>query len=510
MARQSHNTQFTEDGLYRLGLVHQPFGDSIPAYEDTTHATQLNVAISLLQGGERVLLIRGEAGLGKTTFLNQIARQDVPVMKPVLVPGTSEIDLETLCAELAMTEEGPSAAPPDLDRAINHIRGSRRAGNRPALLIDDAHRLPPRTVRDLLELWMELCDKGEGFGLVLALDPDRDQPWSGSRPERLPKGRVHVINLYPLTESQTADYLEHRLTAAGADSGLLGNAEKKVIHERSAGHPHRIHEAAFEMLAERLAERQDDLPSANPVSLKKRRRGGALARMGAAAGIGAVVAGGGAAWYLLVHFDPQPPTPALDIADQSPSAQQSADEESGAPGTGDNDPLPPPADKNSPFGLVLPQRYTFTRDTPPERLAEAPVEEEAIEHIEPSPVADATVEEAERPQPAADDTEAADETEDVLPGHQWVRSQDGSRLTVQLLAASNPDTLVSYAARHGMREQTELVRTERQGEDWYLLLYGSHESRAEARSAIDRLSLELREQGPWVRSLASVQQTLTD
>ncbi len=511
MARQSDNMQFTEDGLYRLGLVHQPFGEALPPYEDTTHATQLNVAISLLQGGERVLMIRGEAGLGKTTFLNQIVRQEIPVMQPVLVRAGPETDLEALCAALVREDE-PAAAKGgalELDRTIAQIRGSRRSGNRPALLIDDAHRLNPRTVRELLELWLELCEKGEGFGLVMAVDPTQDQPWAGERPERLPKGRFHVVHLYPLTEQQTGDYLEHRLTEAGGDPGLLSDAEKRVVYERSGGDPRRIHEAAFDLLSERLTHRDDPSPTPPAAPRARPRKGGLLLRLSVAAGLGAVVAGAGAFWWLSTYLDPGPADPVLEItAQERPTPATTVDSDPaaarGAP------------EEDSPFGLVLPERYTFSREAPPERFQTDEPTEMPLETVDPPATAEAEDETTEEPKTPPVEIAAPElepeppAVEPALPGHQWVRGQDGSRFTVQILAASNPDTLRAYSTRHGIDGRTELVRTERQGADWYVLLYGSHATRGEAREAIDTLPSALREQGPWVRSLASVQQSLVD
>ncbi|MBK1725885.1 AAA family ATPase, partial [Halorhodospira neutriphila] len=265
MARHSSddNLQFPPEALYRLGLTQQPFSDPPPStYEDLTRATQLNVTLSLLQSGERIVLVRGGAGLGKSTFLRRLAERQPPGLQVARLTGGPGLGTAALWSTLAAAAEGgdPGAAPENRDHAANHVRGARRGGMRPALLIDDADRLAPAVVDELLGLWRELDELEEGFALVLAVDPERPAPWGPEQPASLPEERVHTTNLYPLTEEQTGEYLEHRLTAAGAEPGLLTAAEKSAIYEAAGGHPGRTHAEAYRALANRLGPARQGRP----------------------------------------------------------------------------------------------------------------------------------------------------------------------------------------------------------------------------------------------------------
>lgn len=75
MSDQAFKAILPPASLHRLGLLEQPFGDRPhgPAiFEDAAYRTQVNVALNLLQTGERVLLVRGGPGLGKSTFLRKL------------------------------------------------------------------------------------------------------------------------------------------------------------------------------------------------------------------------------------------------------------------------------------------------------------------------------------------------------------------------------------------------------------------------------------------------------
>ena len=48
------------------------------------------------------------------------------------------------------------------------------------------------------------------------------------------------------------------------------------------------------------------------------------------------------------------------------------------------------------------------------------------------------------------------------------------------------------------------------GNDWYCLLYGAYADYGQAKQALNALPSQLRRSGPWVRTLASVQKSITE
>ncbi len=556
MARDaSENLQFPPEALYRLGLTQQPFTDPPPStYEDLTRATQLNVTLSLLQSGERIVLVRGSAGLGKSTFLRRLAERQPPGLQIARLTGGPQISAAALWRTLAAAAEGgdPSAAPENRDHAANHVRGARRGGLRPALLIDDADRLAPAVAGELLDLWRELDELEEGFALALAVDPERPPPWGPGQPASLPEERVHTTNLHPLTEEQTGEYLEHRLTAAGAEPGLLTAAEKSAIHEAAGGHPERIHAEAHKALADRLGS-----TSPGRTGRKRGRRRPALAGRGRKAALwggaaAAVALSGAAAWALAGVLGPllSSDSDRLEVSSNPEPQQAEAGSTEAQQGSSAEDESA--ADEETPYGLDLPGRYSFE---PLDEAEEAASEERSLELLNPEsgrPETPAPEEgdddeaeggeeaaaEEEEAQPAEtnegedngdegnednEDKDSGDEdqarSEDEGEGgdkdepseaRRWLDDRPADHYTIQLLAATQRDTVLRFAQEHGPAEAARLLETERKGESWYVLLHGDHASAEEAHAAIDELPAAAREHGPWVRTFESVRDDLPE
>lgn len=495
---------FETDSLYRLGVVRQPFHRGA-VFEDAALATQMNVAISLLQSGERLLVIQGGPGLGKTTFLERIRGQEATGLEPVRFTGTPETHLAELLGALATSAGEAPTGPVTREQVVTHVRGSRRAGSRPVLLIDDAHQIPAEELRALLGLFEEMAGRGEGFSVVLTTVPDpAPTDWRALLPSGMPAERLHEANLFPFSEGQTRAYLAHRQKEAGGDGEWFSEAELQAIHERSGGRPDRIHEEAFDLLSRRLSQRKEARPGASGAA--PRSAGGRFwVRAGLAVGAGVVTAGATVAWFVSTHMTPEP---AVDDELEIPGELVEDDEEvevteeAGAVVEGDDidNGVLDPDEADQPFGLPLPEHYSFSRsrDSADRDLADsdAPGDEEAE-------LEEALQDEIE-PITARQTEEASEE------GVRWVQSADRNRYTIQLLAAGSPETLKGYAEHHGVADEIELVRTVREGQAWYLLLYGDHPDRDTAREVLERLDEELRDRGPWIRTLGSVRDALEE
>jgi len=505
MAPQTGTTlHLPEAALYRLGLSAQPFADAVePPFEDSARITQLNVTLSLLQSGERIVLISGGAGLGKSTFLQQLAARQPPGLSMQRVDG-ARADAASLWGALidaAENEEGPRQAPGSREQALNYVRSARRGGLRPALLVDDAHALPPGDLGTLLELWAELGQEDEAFSLALAMDPEALEGLA----KILPTERVHTTTLYPLTQEQTGAYLHHRTRVAGAEHGLFDHDEIREIFHRSGGHPERINQEGHRRLTARLARPAESAPQrkTQPTPrLPGRPRRWLIGGLAA----GGTAAAASAAYWLLAH--PLSTGPATD--DLAIEEFEEPEEETVAAETDDIEPA-----GETPFGLELPGRYSFRDDPEDADPGPAPVEAtETLQLLETPSPSDHEAPEAEDGEDTDDaDTpvEGATDSAEAMfdDGAEWVRGEEAERYTIQILAASQPTTLQGYAEQHPLDEPTHLVATERDdGDPWFLLLHGSHADRDAAHAALESLPDEIAERGAWVRSFESVAERL--
>jgi DamX protein len=78
-----------------------------------------------------------------------------------------------------------------------------------------------------------------------------------------------------------------------------------------------------------------------------------------------------------------------------------------------------------------------------------------------------------------------------------LRQRDG--WTLQLVAGNLEQTVLNVLDRVPEDNNLVYTRGERQGEPWFMLVYGTYPSREAARAAAARLPKDLRVGAPWIR-----------
>jgi septal ring-binding cell division protein DamX len=77
--------------------------------------------------------------------------------------------------------------------------------------------------------------------------------------------------------------------------------------------------------------------------------------------------------------------------------------------------------------------------------------------------------------------------------------------TLQLLSAREPGSAQRFIRQRELQGLALPFRFIRDGKQWTAVVYGSYESRGEARSTIGALKPRLKDTEPWIRPLADVQ-----
>lgn len=195
--------------------------------------------------GAGVLL--GEAGLGKTHLLTVLAQQLDVRRHPVLVLRFPQLNagetLYYLARELTGQRESHSGHDRGLDVAVGEIEQAldelAGQGVVPVFAVDDAHLIEDLGVLQVLRTLLDL------------------RPLGGPPPALLLIGegglRTHLNHLPPLADRvavrceltawsrhETADYVLHRLSVAGASRPLFTPEALVAVHDHSAGIPRRI------------------------------------------------------------------------------------------------------------------------------------------------------------------------------------------------------------------------------------------------------------------------------
>ena len=147
------------------------------------------------------------------------------------------------------------------------------------------------------------------------------------------------------------------------------------------------------------------------------------------------------------------------------------------------------------------------RITPPPPSAQPPAEQQKSEPPE-KPPAPAVVERAVPPAPAPSKPAAPEPAAGASGPGGWFDAAPADHHTVQLIASGSLKALERFIARNGLDDRAEILRSQRDGRDWYTVVYGDFPDRAGANAALAALPEAARKNGPWVRSVAEVRKAI--
>ncbi|HEX5055388.1 MAG TPA: AAA family ATPase [Gammaproteobacteria bacterium] len=107
------------------------------------------------------------------------------------------------------------------------------------------------------------------------------------------------------------------------------------------------------------------------------------------------------------------------------------------------------------------------------------------------------------PAPETGDISAAPAT-DAFNSLAWLTEQPAEFYLIQLVGGHDPAKLENYRQSLDLPHPLTLHKTERNGQDWYLLFYGPFPDYESAFDARAQLPLDLRKNQPWIRQIGSI------
>jgi len=202
-------------------------------------------------------LLTGEVGCGKSTlsriFLLQLEedRYDIGL---VINPSMPADELLTeIALQLGVAPSGPQRSA--LFRALNErLLKNAQAGKATVLIIDEAHTIKDEAVFEDLRMLLNFqFNDRQLLTLILLGPPELREVMArhGALQQRLPLR----LNLAPLTETETAAYIEFRLEKAGAKRQLFPEEALQLIWQQSRGVPRIINTMCDLCLLEGCASR---------------------------------------------------------------------------------------------------------------------------------------------------------------------------------------------------------------------------------------------------------------
>ncbi len=258
--------------LDAFGLQRDPFVDTAdPAFYFETIATANNRRrlFECLAGGRGLAVVLGPVGAGKTSLFNAVTQRLLEdprflvglILDPTFGDESQLLDAVTAALGFpALRDDNgsapSSASPRDLREHLKRqlFEATAADGRQAILLVDEAQLLPDELLESLRSLLNFQLDERKLLSIGLA-----GQAEIASAIVRRPNlsDRVAVwLDIAPLTESEAAGLIDHRLRRAGfaGDRSPFGSDAMRDIWRRSAGLPRRLGALARESM-EIAAER---------------------------------------------------------------------------------------------------------------------------------------------------------------------------------------------------------------------------------------------------------------
>ncbi|HLT12946.1 MAG TPA: AAA family ATPase [Marinobacter sp.] len=452
----------------RYGLRENPLEIDAPFFPDAMRQHALESLRHLCGFGDMALVVTGAQGAGKTRLLAELVRSESARLEFHRVPASALTSATALARDLRRSSR--SGIPEGLDpreavyRYFKWSESRVQRGQRQILLIDDADRVPPEILNLLLSAFASADRAIAAVPVFAGTDVVSQVLTRGTD-----SGYLHQLNLPPLTRDDIAAYLEPRVHRAGGPlDELLSSHRLKQIHLLSQGSFGRLKRVTpgiwLDMVASTRSPSRLKLPSLESL------RWPALA----------VVLLGASWWLVSKQYDeavlmqpeparaPEPIRKSITIGPESPESE-------------------------APDAEIGPQA---AEPVLVDRVPEDPIESEPKIELE------------ARPEPVQIPKEPEPEPEPE-PAFKPVRAErfvalddlrQRSGWTLQLVAGQREQTVVSVLDRLPENSSLSYTLGERQGEPWFMLVFGTYSTYKEAESAASNLPGALGIERPWIRA----------
>jgi len=186
-------------------------------------------------------LLTGEVGTGKTTISRRLIEQlpENTQAAIILNPTLSNQELlATICDELKIRYRKTGATLKTLtDKIHEKLNKNHQEKLNTLLIIDEAQHLAPEVLEQLRLLTNLETDTKKLLQVILIGQPELKQLLQRRDLRQLAQRITARYHLLPLTKSEVAQYIKHRLSVAQCDRMLFENSAVTEIHRISQGIP---------------------------------------------------------------------------------------------------------------------------------------------------------------------------------------------------------------------------------------------------------------------------------
>ena len=286
----------------------------------------LDALIYSISEVEGIVKVSGEVGSGKTMLCRMLLEKLPGHIEPIYLANPSLSREEMLYAiadglGLNITDERVGII---MQNIQNKLEEKAREGKRVAVLVDEAHAMPPDTLEELRLLYNLQVGNAKLLQIILFGQPELNEKLNQPNMRQLKDRIVHHFNMQPLSRDIIDNYLMFRMRAASYRGPHIFSPEAiKLITSASNGLMRRVNILADKSLLAAFVEdthniearhvqaamRDSELKSSRP-PIDYKLLAGILAIFVSAVGLGA--------WWVL----DQPQTPPQQTAPASSDKAQ--------------------------------------------------------------------------------------------------------------------------------------------------------------------------------------------
>ena len=381
-----------------------------------------------------------------------------------------------------------SGSPPSLDNLNEHQAFILPDGKLPIVMFDDAHELTGIELQYLLKDALAPGGSRKLKRLILFSEPSINATMASLSAPFARETVLNKVHMAPLSETETHDYLFHRLKIAGlTGKNPFKSSDVKSIHKSAYGLPGIINEKAHTLLLSRLSGKK---PTHRTTRLPRFKKSFLII-----AGFIVVLS---LVMFLFFFKEKKSNIPFEGITGPKirvlNSTRKTAKKPSAPPVASLND----KGSEKATESLDKPENKLSKVDPLVSLKSKAQAEKKKIKPsdlIQKNKKQEKTVSEKSKKSKG-------------IHREGWLLAQNPSYYTIQLVGLQNEKSIHKFVKKYKLFNQVAYYKTLYRKKDWYPLLYGVYPTRKEASSAIKKMPQELRKFSPWIRSFSSIQQII--
>ncbi len=227
-----------------FGLNEKPFSitpDPRYLFMSERHGEGLAHLLYGVTEGGGFIQLTGEVGTGKTTLVRTLLGQlptEVDVAL-ILNPQVSVLEfLQAICRELRVELPEDRNRPMALVDTLNrHLLDAHARGRRVILLVDEAQNLDEEVLEQLRLLTNLETAKQKLLQIILIGQPELREVLAQNNLRQLAQRVTGRYHLEPLSQDESATYIDHRMKVAGAVGEVFNDGAKQEVFRMSGGIP---------------------------------------------------------------------------------------------------------------------------------------------------------------------------------------------------------------------------------------------------------------------------------